>query len=151
MKPNREQLFSNFMGKPNAVTIKGTDGVDYDFDFQQFDMMDLVDFLKISDKWLKFIKGIEDKKAKGEEMEFNDFNPEMLKEAIPWVEKMVAISYKEWSPEEVKIFTNANFMFLFNVMFATNLSSLFNAGTKNADIDKFIEAERKKMEAKKVG
>lgn len=151
MKPTPEQINDNFFGKPNKVTIKGKDGNDYDFEFQQFGMEDAFNFIKFADKFMKYGKVLEEKK-KTAEFEITDLNPELMTEAIPWVEKMVSMSYSDWTKEQVRQFCNSNFMFLLNIVIYTNLTALINSNQNiNEDLNRFVEEERKKKEALKVG
>lgn len=152
MKPTPEQLAANFMGQANKVLIKGKDGNEYDFEFQQFDMIDMADFLILADKWLKFDKKIKDKTKNEQEITSEDYEPSLLKECDPYIKKMVKISYPDWKEENIKLFVNNNFLFLVGVMFQTNLMSLFSSNNKKIEnIDSFVEEEKKKKEAMKTG
>ena len=152
MKPTPEQLTANFMGKPNKIIRKGQDGNDYDFEFQQFDMTDMADFLVLADKWLKFGKKIEDKNKNEQEITLDDYDPSLIKECEPYIKKMVKISYPDWSDDNIRLFVNNNFIFLIGIMFPTNLMSLFSIGDKSCNsIESFVEEEKKKREAIKLG
>ncbi len=151
MRPTPEQINANFFGKPNVVQIKGKDGVEYDFEFQQFDAVELFDFLSFANKWIDYSQSLEKKKTDGE-FKVTDIDTGLMKEAVPWVDKMVKMSYKDWSAEQVKQFCNNNFIFLLNIMIYTNMMALFSSNMNvKDDLDKFIEEEKRKKEALKVG
>ena len=151
MKPTPEQINANFFGKPNCVSIKGRDGNEYDFEFQQFDAVDLFDFLGFANKWIEYSQELEKKKADNS-FKIDDIDAGLMKEAMPWIEKMVSISYKDWSKEQIRQFINSNFIFLLNVMLYTNMMALTNSNQNvNDDLNKFVEEEKRKKEALKVG
>ena len=132
-----EQIEEAFLGSAQHVPLKGNDGNTYDFYFEQFEIDDLPKFKVIIDKWFKCKCVI-------------DF--ELQQALVPWVRKMIDISYPSWSKPNKEKFMKKQFPILCEVVLMANTLTLTECVLRNKDDEEmsdFLEAERKKQEALK--
>ena len=82
---NEKLIQESFLGKPYKTQLTGDDCSVLDFEFQQFDITNLIDFQEVLSARLK----LEDSITKGDDLKILEFTKLMNVLALPLVKKMV--------------------------------------------------------------
>lgn len=130
---DEKEIQENFLGKPYEIVLKGIDKKDYRFRFEQLEVDDLPEFMPLIDEWVK---------SEGK------INPDIIKKSLPFVRKMMKLSYPEWKEELRELFIKRNVLVLIGLLFDINLITLTTpviAQKDDEELNQFIQAERDKL------
>lgn len=131
-----QEIQNNFLGKPYTFKMKGNDGKEYEFKMEQFSVDDLPDFMPLINLFLKSNGNI---------------NSEDYKSYLPWVKKVMALSYPSINKNTMDSFIVNNLTPLIVYMIETNIRTLVNPiiNEKGEEgFKKFIEEKQEVLNGK---
>lgn len=136
---SEQDIMNNFVGNAYKIKLKGANKEEMEFEFQQFDTKELPDFIPLIDMFLKDNTMLS--------------NADFIKKCVPFINKMVELSYKDWKKETKEAFINNNLLLLIQIMLSANTLTLTNSiinQKSDEELDNFVEEQRKKLNDKCV-